>query len=191
MAGIMANSASATMVSGDTSADNAVAGYVVREAIALSVTPSGTTYQWSLSKPAGATSRSDLTDDDAATCSFVPDTAGEWLLSLLVDGATTYVLRVSVTAVAVSFTYEAMRFSPKLASAVPTPSTGSAISHDATSGLLSRKSTAGVTRSLEPRAFTPTDTNDATGVTGEWGFDSSYVYVKTAAGWKRAALSTF
>lgn len=191
MAGIMANSASQTMVSGDTSADNAFAGYVVREAIALSVTPSGTTYQWSLSKPAGATSRSDLTSDDEATSSFTPDTAGDWLVALIVDGATTYVLRVSVTAVAVSFTYEALRFSPKTAASVPTPSVGSATFHESASGLLSRKNAAGVTRSLEPRAFTPTGTADPTGVEGEWAYDSSYFYAKTAAGWKRAALSSF
>ena len=179
------------MVSGDTSPDNAVAGYVVREAVALSVTPSGTTYQWSLSKPEGATSRSDLTSDDESTSSFTPDTAGDWLVALLVDGTTTYTIIVSVTAVAVSFTYEALRFSPKLAASVPTPSVGSATFHDATSGLLSRKSTAGVTRSLEPRAFTPTSTADTTGAEGEWAYDASYFYVKTSGGWKRSALASF
>lgn len=38
---------------------------------------------------------------------------------------------------------------------------------------------------------TPTGTADAAGETGEFSYDDDYVYVKTSAGWKRAALSTF
>lgn len=191
MAGILANAASATMVSGDSAADKSVAGYVVNESIALSVTPTGTTYVWTMSKPSGATSRSDLTDDTAATCSFTPDTSGVWLVSLVVDSTTTYVIRIAATATAVSFTYEALRFTPKLNSTVPTPSVGAAVFQSSDSGLLSRKSTAGVTRSLEPRAFTPTSTADTTGVEGEVAYDASYFYVKTSGGWKRSALASF
>ena len=39
--------------------------------------------------------------------------------------------------------------------------------------------------------FTPTGSADATGTEGDVSFDASYMYRKTAAGWKRAALSTF
>lgn len=38
---------------------------------------------------------------------------------------------------------------------------------------------------------TPTGTADASGSTGDYGYDNSYWYVKTGAGWKRAALSTW
>ena len=39
--------------------------------------------------------------------------------------------------------------------------------------------------------FTPTSTSDTAGTTGAVAWDDSYVYVKTSAGWKRSALSTF
>jgi hypothetical protein len=39
--------------------------------------------------------------------------------------------------------------------------------------------------------FTPTGTADASGQVGNIAWDDSYVYVKTAAGWKRSALGTF
>jgi len=38
---------------------------------------------------------------------------------------------------------------------------------------------------------TPTGTADSSGTTGDLGWDASYIYVKTGAGWKRAALSSF
>lgn len=191
MAGILANSSSVTMVSGDTAADNTSSGYVTNEQISLSVTPTGSAYVWALSKPEGATSRSDLSDTDAATCTFTPDVGGDWVVSLVVDSVTTYVLRASVTTSAVAYSYDAMRFPPRLNSTVPTPATGVSVFMSDDSDLLSFKTTAGTVRAIEPRVFTPTDTNDATGVTGDTARDSDYFYVKTAAGWKRAALSTF
>lgn len=39
--------------------------------------------------------------------------------------------------------------------------------------------------------YTPTSTNDTKGDTGNFAFDSNYLYVKTSVGWKRSALSTF
>lgn len=39
--------------------------------------------------------------------------------------------------------------------------------------------------------FTPSATADATGAIGDIAWDDDYVYVKTSAGWKRSALSTF
>ena len=41
------------------------------------------------------------------------------------------------------------------------------------------------------KSYTPTSTADTTGETGSVTWDDSYVYVKTSAGWKRTALSTF
>jgi hypothetical protein len=40
-------------------------------------------------------------------------------------------------------------------------------------------------------SFTPTDTSDSHGNVGDIAWDDSYIYVKTSAGWKRTALSTF
>lgn len=39
--------------------------------------------------------------------------------------------------------------------------------------------------------FTPTGSSDARGNVGDLSWDAGYVYVKTAAGWRRSALATF
>ncbi|WP_375445737.1 hypothetical protein [uncultured Fibrella sp.] len=39
--------------------------------------------------------------------------------------------------------------------------------------------------------YTPTGTADVNGATGQVAWDANYLYVKTAAGWKRSALTTF
>ena len=123
MAGILANSASATMVSGDTSVDNTRAGYIVGEQITLSTFPTGSVYVWSLSKPEGATSRSNLSDATSASVVFVPDYAGTWTATCVVDN-TTYVLRLTATAVAITSVANAHRFAPVTNNSVPSPATG-------------------------------------------------------------------
>lgn len=40
-------------------------------------------------------------------------------------------------------------------------------------------------------SYTPTSSADANGNTGDIAWDDNYVYVKTSAGWKRSALTTF
>lgn len=40
-------------------------------------------------------------------------------------------------------------------------------------------------------SFTPSSTADSSGTTGDVTYDNSFVYVKTAGGWKRAALASF
>lgn len=40
-------------------------------------------------------------------------------------------------------------------------------------------------------SYTPTSSADAIGSTGDFSWDSNYIYIKTASGWKRSALSTF
>jgi hypothetical protein len=44
---------------------------------------------------------------------------------------------------------------------------------------------------LAGSTYAPTGTADALGTTGDFSYDSNYIYVKTPAGWKRATLSTF
>lgn len=39
--------------------------------------------------------------------------------------------------------------------------------------------------------YTPSSSADTNGNTGDFSWDSNYFYIKTAAGWKRAALTTF
>ncbi|HMN89085.1 MAG TPA: hypothetical protein PKD70_06280 [Saprospiraceae bacterium] len=39
--------------------------------------------------------------------------------------------------------------------------------------------------------YTPTSTSDTNGNTGDFSWDANFIYVKTATGWKRTALSTF
>jgi hypothetical protein len=40
-------------------------------------------------------------------------------------------------------------------------------------------------------SYTPTGTSDPNGNVGDIAWDNNYIYVKTSAGWKRAALSTW
>lgn len=40
-------------------------------------------------------------------------------------------------------------------------------------------------------SYTPTSTADTNGNTGDVSWDDSFIYIKTSAGWKRSALSTF
>jgi hypothetical protein len=40
-------------------------------------------------------------------------------------------------------------------------------------------------------SFTPSNSGDSRGSTGDIAWDNNYIYVKTSSGWKRAALSTF
>ena len=49
----------------------------------------------------------------------------------------------------------------------------------------------GYTQFRLEKTYTPTGTSDALGATGDIAWDDNYFYIKTAAGWKRAALSTF
>jgi hypothetical protein len=44
---------------------------------------------------------------------------------------------------------------------------------------------------LNIASYTPSATGDTAGIQGDITWDDSYVYVKTSAGWKRSALSTF
>lgn len=39
--------------------------------------------------------------------------------------------------------------------------------------------------------YTPTSSSDTNGNTGDFSWDGNYFYIKTATGWKRAALTTF
>lgn len=123
MAGILANSVDVTMVSGDETPDNQVGGFVDDNLITLTVVPSGTSYAWTLSRPSGATIRSALSATTAAETTFIPDAEGTYLITLVVDGTTTYNLRATVVAVLTGNSNETVRFFGIPSASVPTPLT--------------------------------------------------------------------
>lgn len=124
MAGILANSATKTMVAADTSASKTVSGYVTWEQIALSVTPTQADYTWSLSKPSGATSRSDLDDGTSATPRFTPDAAGNWVASVTLTDGTVYTITIGAVASTATTYTGAIKLLPQSDASVPTPSQG-------------------------------------------------------------------
>lgn len=126
MAGIMANSVSATMVSGDTAADKSVSGYLTKEAISLSVT-GGSTFSWSLSKPTASGSTVALKTPTAASSGFSPDVEGYYVVTCLVDGTTLYVLRLATADVSPVGTMTALRLIPVANATIPTPVAGATI----------------------------------------------------------------
>lgn len=148
MAGILANSASKTMVAADTSADNNVSGYTTGEQVTLSASPTGSSYAWGLAIPQGSTAaRSRLSDATAASPTFTPDVAGYYVATCTVDGAF-YVLRLSVTQSAISTTIEALRLQPKADADVRAPSTGAALYWSSTQGALVIKTSNGTVHTI-------------------------------------------
>ncbi len=144
MAGIMANSATETMVAGDTSADNTHSGYLTRETITLSVTGSPDTYLWSLAKPSASGSVCALNDTDESSVTFAPDVEGYYVITCLVDGATLYVLRISAVQVSALSTLSGIRMMPLTNVQVPTPATGQTLFYSSDSSGLAVKDSSGV-----------------------------------------------
>lgn len=125
MAGILANSVTQTMVSG--SVDASQAGYLNGEQITLTTTPAGSSYAWSVSRPAGSSAgRSALSSASAAAPTFTPDVAGYYVVTCLVD-STAYVLRLNVTSLAVQTPSQALRLSPVTDAQVEAPTVGIAL----------------------------------------------------------------
>jgi len=123
MAGILANSVTQTM--GSTSADATQVGYLAGEQITLSVTPSGDSYAWSIARPSGSSAaRAAFSDDTAASPTFTPDLPGYYVITCLVDGATSYVLRIAVTSLAVVSPSQGLRLSPVTDAQVEAPAVG-------------------------------------------------------------------
>jgi hypothetical protein len=127
MAGIMANSASVTMDAGDTSADKSLGGYLSRETITLSVTPSGSTYSWALAKPTTSGVTCALRGATTDSPSFTPDVEGYYVVTCLVDGETSYVFRAAVASVSAVSSLTALRFMPAADDTIPTPAVGATL----------------------------------------------------------------
>lgn len=144
MAGILANSASHTMVGGDTSANDVESGYITGEQIVLGANPTGTTYSWGQSLPVGSTpARSALSSSSSAAPTFTPDVAGEYVITCTVDGVTSYVIRLSVEAVTPAIATGAFRLLPRTNASVPTPTTGATLFYSSDEDAVCVKDTGG------------------------------------------------
>ena len=122
MAGILANSVTGSMVSGDTAVTQTVSGYVSSEQITLSTSPTGSTYAWTLSRPSGTTVRSDLNNEDIAAPKFTPEAEGSYLVTCTVDGSTVYTVQIGVLAASTSNAVQVLRLQPLKNASVATPS---------------------------------------------------------------------
>jgi hypothetical protein len=147
MAGIGAVSVTKTHAAAG--ADVAATGFLVNEQITLSATPSGSGYQWSIAIPADSSpARSALDDDTDAAPKFTPDVAGFYTLSVLVDGATTYVLRIAAAAPAIIRQGEGMNLMPLSNAQVPTPQAGVTLYYSTDSSKAVVKDTTGTVTAL-------------------------------------------
>jgi hypothetical protein len=142
MPGLLANSASKTQTV--TSADATSTGYVTGERVVLTTTPTGTDYAWAISLPSGSSPvRARLSSATAAAPTFTPDIGGTYTIVCTVDGSTTYVLRITVTAIALSVPTEVLRLAPVADASVPAPAVGLALYYSATQSALCVKNAAG------------------------------------------------
>jgi hypothetical protein len=126
MAGITAVAASADVTSGESAADNSASGFITAEQIVLATSPAAaTSYSWGLAIPQGSSAgRSALSSTTDAAPVFTPDVAGTYVITCTVDSSTSYVLRLTVTALAVAVPTQAIRFSPVTDSSVIAPALG-------------------------------------------------------------------
>jgi hypothetical protein len=164
------------MVTGDASVDNTQAGFITAEAVTLSTTPTGTDYSWAIAKPSGATSRSNLSDDDIASPVFIPDVAGTYTITCDVDG-TDYTLRATVTAVAVTSVANGHRFSPVTNTSIPTPALGETLFYSSDSSKLVKKDSSGVVSPLAGGSLSYGGIYVANGATPQTGIGTSYTKI--------------
>lgn len=143
MSGITAQSATKTLAAGDTVVDNSVSGYVSKEQISLGLTGTPTTALWSISKPNTSGSSCQIDDDTSLRPKFSPNAEGIYVISCLVDGITTYVLRIYVVSVAVTTSISAIHFLPCSNAQIPTPRSGVTQFFSSDSGVMSQKLTDG------------------------------------------------
>lgn len=155
MAGILANSASKTMTSGDTAADKTVSGYLAKEKITLTTSPTGSSYAWTAAKPSDSGAACKFNDDDAASVEITPDVDGSYVFTCAVDATTTYVIRCDVADVGSVSTLTAFRLQSVSAGLIPSPATGKTVFVDSSnSDALSQKSSAGTVTTLD-RSYLP------------------------------------
>lgn len=138
MAGILANSSSSTMTSGDSAVDKVVTGYIRNERITLATYPiASSSYVWALAAPSGSNSaKAYITDTTSSAPALVPDVGGTYTVTCLVDGMTTYTIRISALDTAMSEPAEALRFTPRADAQVAAPAAGCALYWSSTQNAL-------------------------------------------------------
>lgn len=149
MSGILANSSSKTMVSGDTAVDQTTSGFVTLDEITLSTTGTPASYAWGCAKPSASTDRAVLSSRTAASPTITPDVAGYYTITCVVDGTTTYILRIAVALVAAVSTLTVIRFVPIADAAVPTPASGRSVYYSSTAGAMVEKRPDGTVHTLD------------------------------------------
>lgn len=130
-------------------ADVNATGFVTKEQIALTADISGSGYAWSIAIPSdSAPNQSALDDAEGATPKFTPDVPGYYTITVVVDGATTYTLRLAIVAAAVARQCEALNFTPMANSQIPTPQTGFTVFNSSDLPGMAKKDTAGTVTAL-------------------------------------------
>lgn len=137
MAGIVATSVTTNNAS-DTAADKTVSGYLSGEEITLSADPSGSDYTWGLSVPVGS-ARTTLTSATSANPRFTPDVSGYYVVTVTVDSATVYVMRLQSVNVGSVSTVGAVRVLQLTDDQVSAPPTGAALYYSTTQASLAIK----------------------------------------------------
>lgn len=147
MAGI--NAVSVTKTHNNSGADVATTGFLINERITLSASPTGSGYLWALAAPNDSVPvYSALDDDSDEGPAFTPDVAGFYTVSVLVNGVTQYVLRITVTDVAVARQAQGINLLPLANAQVPTPQAGVTIYYSVELGAPAKKDTSGTVTAL-------------------------------------------
>jgi hypothetical protein len=165
MAGILANSPSATMVAGDTAVDNTRVGYLVGEQVTLSVTPAGSIFSWGLAKPGGATVRSDLNATNLPSVVLVPDIEGFWTITATVDSTINYVLRLDIADQTPNSLTGALRFLERTGASIVVGPSGETMFFDSTLTRYRSKQSNGTIRDIDAGARTGSFTLSSGAVT--------------------------
>ena len=69
--------------------------------------------------------------------------------------------------------------------------TGYLANHDTATSSFDVRGATGYSQFRMRTTYTPSSTSDSNGNTGDFSWDSNYLYIKTPDGWKRSALTTF
>jgi parallel beta-helix repeat protein len=165
--------------------DNSQAGFVQAEQVTLTTTPApaGATYVWGLASPtSSAPARAFLSSTTAASPTLVPDVAGDYSITCVVNSTTTYVLRITVAAVVIADAAQsAIRMPPVLNATIPTPSASETLFHSSDSSRMAVKDSAAAVNLLAYQSdVTKVTTYDA--VVAASGADYTSVAAAFAAG---------
>jgi hypothetical protein len=102
-----------------------------------------------MSKPTGATGRSSLSAETGSSVVFTPDVEGVYLITVTVDGSTSYVIRIACVHISAVSTLGALRFIPIANAQVPTPSSGQTLFFSSDAGTLAVKRTDGTVHTID------------------------------------------